>query len=151
MSFPEDRGILRWVRLLRLMVPSAEDLTAGFPWGIWFTVFEEFQLPLTIRLSVQGEDAAADAAEHGTWTEPGAIAQRDGAAYYRIGETSGIVATHTVRLVVVESSALRAKADARIAQDLETAAKRVDNAAKRLGRQRFASEAEAHQALESWK
>jgi transposase len=106
------------------------------------------RMPNTYGLTATTKDAAA---QHGTWTEPGVIAQRDGAAYYRIWETSGVVATHTVRLVVVESSALRAKADARIAQDLETAAKRVDNAGKRLGHQRFASEAEAHQALESWK
>jgi transposase len=106
------------------------------------------RMPNTYGLTATTKDAAA---EHSTWTEEGAIARRQGAARYRIGETSGVVATHPVRLVVVESSALRAKADASIAQDQETAATRVDNAAQRLGRQRFASEAEAQQALESWK
>ncbi len=49
MSFPEDMVILRWARLLRLMVPSAEDLTCmihrEFPWGFWVTVFVDFGLP----------------------------------------------------------------------------------------------------------
>ncbi|PSR32264.1 MAG: hypothetical protein C7B46_14940 [Sulfobacillus benefaciens] len=105
------------------------------------------RMPNTFALTAATK---AEAAGHATWIEVGAIARRLGAAEYRIWETSGIVADHSVRLVVVESSALTAKADASVPHDRDTAAARVDRAAQRLSRQRFECEVDARKAREAW-
>lgn len=90
------------------------------------------------------------AAPQATWTLVGAVAQRTGAADYRLWETSGTIRDQVVRLVVGASSALVTKADARVARDREDAARRVDRSAKRLSRQRCDCEADARRALEIW-
>ena len=107
------------------------------------------RLPNTYTLTTTAKMASAQAPSS-NWTPVGRLARRPEGASYRIWETSGVVAGHTHRLVVVESSALRAKAEASITHDRETAAVRLDHAARKFSRQRFASEADAHQAWETW-
>lgn len=103
------------------------------------------RLPNTYALTNTAKIAAAQRAQ---WKTVGAIARRQGAAEYKIWETQGSIADHSLRLIVVQSSALAAKADRSVPHDQAKAADELDRAAQRLNRRRFTCPTDAQTAWE---
>lgn len=85
------------------------------------------------------------------WTTVGRLAAEEGAATYRVWETPGEIGGQTVRLIVVHSSALEAKATRQLAERQDKEARRLDRELTRIARQRFACAADAEAAWGDWR
>ena len=105
------------------------------------------RVPNTFGLERDVKAAARAAAQ---WTVIGRLATRDDAATYRVWETTGQIGARDVRLLVVHSSALEAKAlhkeEARVTDD----AAWVDHAVQQWEQRRFACRADAQAAWDTW-
>lgn len=105
------------------------------------------RLPNTFGLERETKGAAAAAAG---WVSVGSLSSRHESATYRVRETPGQVGGQTVRLVVVHSSALAAKAQAHESARVADDAKRLDQAIAHWARRRFACREDALAAWETW-
>ena len=85
-----------------------------------------------------------------TWETVGPLSARHQAATYRICETPGRLGDREVRFLVVHSSALEAKARQQEVARMEQEAQRLDKARQQWDRRRFACQADASAAWESW-
>ena len=106
------------------------------------------RLPNTFGLE---QTLKAAAAQDGTqWNAVGRLAADRGGALYRVTETSGELGGQTLRIVVVHSSALEAKARHRAVVHQNQQAEQLDRAIARWNRRVFACEADAQAAWAAW-
>ena len=93
---------------------------------------------------------AAAATKTTAWETLGPLSARSWATHYRIWETSGTLGEQSVRLVVVHSSALEAKAIHQETLRLERDAAQLDQALRRWEHRQFACRDDAQNAWDAW-
>lgn len=105
------------------------------------------RLPNTFGLE---QTTKAQAQKLGQWERVGALGQDKDATTYRLRELPGTIRDQSVRLLVVHSSALEAKAAHWEAKALDTGATRIDDALRPITSQTFACRADAERAWTRW-
>ncbi len=105
------------------------------------------RLPNSFKLE-QTAKAQAQAAERWDTERPAATAKE--ATRYRLWETTGTIGAETVRVIVVHSSALEAKAHHWRENTVTRDAERLDREITRWADRRFACEADATTAWKAW-
>jgi len=110
---------------------------------IWFVS----RLPNTFKVGGAVKLKALAAAD---WTALGRLANEPKSSTYAIWETVETIQDHTVRLIVVKSSALVKKARAKVLARQVAQGVRWDREAKQLHRKFFHCEADAQKAWTDW-
>jgi transposase len=108
------------------------------------------RLPNTFGLE-QVTKAAAAAADPRAWDMVGRLSSRTDAATYRVWPTTGTLGEQPVRLIVVHSSALEAKATRQLADRQDKEAQQLDRELRRWETRHFACAADAEAAWTAWR
>ena len=119
---------------------TVEDLCE---WGIRLVS----RLPHTFKLA---ETTKTQAHRRDQWEVVGVLSDQNDAASYKICELPGTIRDQAVRLIVVHSSALAAKADHDETKTLQAGATRIDASLKALMARTFACQADAEAAWTRW-
>jgi transposase len=144
----QGRALLPEIRSQILFVADSKLLSHGTVADLCEAdIYFVSRLPNSFGLERETKVAAAAA---GDWVSAGSLSSRHESATYRVWETPGQVGNQTVRLVVVHSSALEAKAQARESARVADDAKRLDQAIQHWARRRFACREDALAAWETW-
>lgn len=93
----------------------------------------------------------AQALARDQWDTVGVLGRHKDASTYRIQEIPGMIREQPVRLIVVHSSALAAKAAHWETQTLATGAQRIDESLQAIGTATFACQADAERVWTRWR